>query len=331
MKLHLSLATAILCFLSAAISKQALASREAPNMEELQRGWKMSTAKNVSGEEALVSQAGFDASKWYDIQRMPATVLQVLEDHGVYKNLYYGMNLTTPGDIWKQDWWHRTTFTALAGRTVYSLIFKGINYRADIWLNGHKVANRQQAVGIYDRFEFDVTEFTVPGGTNILAVKITSEQAVLGENGVELGDSWLDWLNWKYIGYHDEKRKLDVTFTPDRNAGVWKRVYLSSTGAVGIRNPYVATDLLLPATSPAALTVYCDLRNGTRQPVNRTLYGKITRQGKPAINFQQKVSLYGDTTQEVALTPANFSQFSVADPDLWWPYVWASRTSIISS
>ena len=52
---------------------------------------------------------------------------------------------------------------------------------------------------------------------------------------------------------------------PDRNAGVWKRVFLSSTGAVTIRNPYVATDLPLPATNPAALTVYCDLSNNTRQ------------------------------------------------------------------
>ena len=94
-----------------------------------------------------VSQAGFDASHWYTAQHMPATVLQILQENGVYKNLYYGMNLATPGDLWKQDWWYRTTFTAPAGRDVYSLIFKGINYRADIWLNGHKVANRATVVG----------------------------------------------------------------------------------------------------------------------------------------------------------------------------------------
>jgi exo-1,4-beta-D-glucosaminidase len=322
MKPSLSLAVAGLAFFSFAIPRQALASPDAPNLLELQQGWQMSAAKNVSGEDALVSQAGFDASKWYRIQRMPATVLQVLEDNGVYKDLYYGMNLTTPGDLWKQDWWYRAAFSAPAGRTVYSLIFKGINYRADIWLNGHKVASREQAVGMYDRFEFNVTEFIVPGDGNVVAVKITPEQAILGEDGVELGDSWLDWINWKYIGYHDEKKKLDVSFTPDRNAGVWKRVYLSSTGPVAIRNPYVATGLPLPATSPADLTVYCDLHNATSHPVEGTLYGEITRDGKPAIHFQQKVSLYGDTTKEIALAPANFSQLSVSDPDLWWPYLW---------
>ena len=322
MKLSLSLAVAGLAFFSLAIPRQAQASPDAPNLLELQHGWKMSAAKNVSGDDALVSATAFDASKWYSIERMPATVLQVFEDNGVYKDLYYGMNLTTPGDLWKQDWWYRTAFSAPAGRTVYSLIFKGINYRADIWLNGHKVASREQAVGMYDRFEFNVTELIIPGDANVLAVKITPEQAILGEDGVELGDSWLDWINWKYIGYHDEKKKLDVSFTPDRNAGVWKRVYLSSTGPVAIRNPYVATGLPLPATSPADLTVYCDLHNATSRPVKGTLYGEITRDGKPTIDFQQKVSLYGDTTKEIALTPTNFSQLSVSDPDLWWPYLW---------
>ena len=73
------------------------------------------------------------------------------------------MNLATPGDLWKQDWWYRTTFTAPPGREVYSLIFKGINYRADIWLNGHKVANRATVVGMYNQFEFNVTEFVRAG------------------------------------------------------------------------------------------------------------------------------------------------------------------------
>jgi exo-1,4-beta-D-glucosaminidase len=322
MKPYFSSAALVLFLLHALHAPHASASSAASNIEELQHGWKMSSAKNISGDEALISLEGFDVAKWYDIQRMPATVLQVLEDNGVYKNLYYGMNLTTPGEVWKEDWWYRTTFTAPAGRTVYSLIFKGINYRADIWLNGHKVASRQQAVGMYRSFEFNVTEFIAPGSRNVLAVKITPERAVLGEDGVELGDSWLDWINWKYIGYHNEKKKLDVSFTPDRNAGVWKRVYLSSTGAVAIRNPYVATELPLPATTPATLTVYCDLRNSTRQAVNGTLYGEITRPGKPTIKFEKKVSLYGDTTQEVTLNPANFPQLSVAAPDLWWPYLW---------
>lgn len=309
----------LLCFLGV---QSAFASPSSPDWLQLQNGWRMASANSVRGDGTLVSQPGFDDSRWYVIQRMPATVLQVLEDNGVYKNLYRGMNLTTPGDLWKQDWWYRTTFNAPAGRTVYSLIFKGINYRAEVWLNGHRVARSDQAAGMYGQFEFNVTEFIVPGGANVLAVRITPEQAILGENGVELADSWFDWINWKYIGYHDAKKKLDVSFVPDRNAGIWKRVYLSSTGPVAVRNAYVSTDLPLPATSPAALTVYCDLQNGTSEPVSGTLSGEISRPGKPAIAFQKAVTLLRDERKEVSFAPAEFAQLSVPDPDLWWPYIW---------
>jgi len=282
----------------------------------------MISARNVSADDSLVSLPGFDSSQWYTVQRRPATVLEILQENGVYKNLYFGMNLATPKDLWKQDWWYRTTFTAPAGRDVYSLIFKGINYRADIWLNGHKVANRQTAVGMYDSFEFNVTEFIVPGGQNVLAVKVTPEQSLQGENGVELADSWLDWINWKYLGYHDAEKHVDISFVPDRNAGIWKRVFLSSTGAVTIRNPYVATDLPLPATNPALLTVYCDLRNNTPKPVSGTLSGEISGPGKPTIKFQQQVQLFRNKSNEVVFTPAEYAGLSVADPDLWWPYQW---------
>src|SRR5216684_64942 len=297
------------------------ASAQSSNLTELQRGWRMASATTIS-DEAAVSHADFDDSKWYPIRRMPATVLQVLEDNGVYKDLYYGVNLMTPGELWKQDWWYRTTFTALPGREVYSLVFKGINYRADIWLNGHKVANRATVVGMYDEFEFNVTEFIVPGGSNILALRVTPEQSLEGDNGIELGDSWLDWINWKYLGFQDAQKHVDISFVPDRNAGVWKRVFLSSTGAVKIRNPYVATDLPLPATNPASLTVYCDLSNDSAKPVSGMLSGEISRPGKPSIKFQKNVELFRDQTKEIAFTPAENAQLTVADPDLWWPYQW---------
>ena len=293
---------------------------ESKNITEISTGWQMISANDVT-DDSVTSKPGYDASKWYPIKHMPATVLQVLEDAGVYPDLYFGMNLSTPGDLWKQDWWYRTTFTVPAGREVYSLIFEGINYRADVWVNGHKVANHSQVVGMYNQFELNVTEFVQPGD-NVVALKITPERGLTGENGVELGDSWLDWINWKYLGYHDTEKHVDISFVPDRNAGVWKRVYLSSTGAVSIRHPYVATDLPLPATSPAALTVYCDVTNNSSKPVTGTISGEITRVGKPTIKFHKSVSLFRNEVREIAITPADSPALAVANPDLWWPYLW---------
>src|SRR5260370_27398842 len=310
----------VLC-LALIVVPQAFASPQSSNLTELESGWRITSANNISGEEASISQDNFDASHWYAVKHMPATVLQVLEDNGVYKNLYYGMNLTAPGDLWKQDWWYRTTFSAQAGRDVYSLIFKGINYRADIWLNGHKVADSSQVVGMYDSFEFEVTKFIRVDGPNVLAVKITPESGLLSEDGVvardhpvELADSWLDWINWKYIGYHDPERKVNIPFVPDRNAGVWKRVFLSTTGSVTIRNPYVVTDLPLPALTPAALTVYCNLRNHGDKPVAGVLRGEISRPGKATIAFEKNVTLRASETVEFTVTPTARPTLSIPHP-----------------
>ena len=290
---------------------------------ELQSNWRIISARKVSSGGEKVSVPSYDASSWHPIHRMLATVLQALEDAAVYKDLYLGMNLTesVPTDIWKQDWWYRTTFDAPTAE-VHSLIFNGINYRADVWLNGHLIADNSQVVGMYISFEFVVSKHINRSGKNVLAIKVTPERKILDVNGVELADSWLDWINWKYFGYHDIKRKLNVSFLPDWNAGIWQRVFLSTTGKVMVRNPYVATDLPLPSTSPASLTVYCNLQNGGSDPVRGTLQGEISRPGKPLISFCQHVTLEAEGTKEISFTPAAYPQLIVPNADLWWPYQW---------
>lgn len=307
----------------ALLSTQIAVSKPVGGRAELQTGWKIISARQVSARDEDVSKSSFDTSNWHLVRRMPATVLQALADAGVYKDLYFGKNLTgtVPSDLWKQDWWYRTVFDAPQAE-VYSLIFDGINYRADIWLNGHLVANKQHVVGMYNSFEFVVSEYIKPKQENVLAIRVTPEQKLPNIDGVELADSWLDWINWKYIGYQDPKRHIEISFVPGRSAGVWKRVFLSTTGKAMVRHPYVVTDLPLPQTSPAQLMVYCDLVNGSSTRVSGTLQGEISRHGKPVIHFQQKVSLAPNETKEVAFTPKAYSQLSVHNPDLWWPYQW---------
>lgn len=290
---------------------------------ELKTGWQLASEEQAKQDGSVLSQSSFDASKWHAIREMPATVLQVLEDDDVYPNLYYDMNFSTvPQDLWRQDWWYRTTFTAPAGHEVYSIILKGINYRADIWLNGQKIADRSQVVGMYNSFEFDVSKYIHAAAANVLAIRMTPERALLDEDGVELGENWQDWINWKYLGYRDPARDVNISFVPDRNAGVWKRVLLKSMGKVAVRNPYVATDLPLPATTPAALTVYCDLQNNTHEKVDGILRGEITRPGRPSIRFEKNVTLSPSEAVEARFEPSEFPDLAVKNPDLWWPYTW---------
>ena len=176
---------------------------------------------------------------WHTVRRMPATVLEVLQDDGTYPNLYYGKNLLdeVPQDLYKQDWWYRTSFTAPAGHSTYLLEFPGINYRAEVWLNGRLVADNTQIVGMFDAHELDVGRWLRPGESNTLAIKVTPERALQDIDGVELADSWWDWINWKYLGYQGPDKDVDRgnSFVSDRNAGIWKPVYLKVAGDGGPR------------------------------------------------------------------------------------------------
>ena len=295
-----------------------------PNRIELAENWKLASSTGVQMEGSLVSAIAYNDTGWYPIHRMPATVLQILQDDGVYTDLYVGKNLLekVPQDLYKHDWWYRTTFKAPTGES-YTLEFPGINYRAEIWLNGEKIADNKQVVGMYSAHELNVTQWIKQGTQNVLAVKVTPEQKIQDVNGVELADSWYDWLNWKYVGYKGPKRRNSwqgVSFVPDRNAGVWKPVYLRVTGSVSVNNALVNSELLL-AESTARLTVFVNLHNLSPQPVSGTLKGTISRLGKPTIHFEQSVTnLSTGEEREVEFTPEKFPELVVKNPDLWWPY-----------
>ncbi|HLP75853.1 MAG TPA: glycoside hydrolase [Candidatus Paceibacterota bacterium] len=300
------------------------AAAEKPARIELADGWNLASATEASSDGAAISVAGYRDSRWHPIRRMPATVLEILQEDGVYPNLYFGKNLSekVPQDLYKQDWWYRTTFKAPAGEC-YTLELPGINYRAEVWLNGRKIADTNQIVGMYAAHELNVTPWIKPGTRNVLAIKVTPERLIHDVDGVELADSWYDWINWKYIGYTGKKTwypGVGVSFVPDRNAGVWKPVYLRVTGAVSVHHPLVNSELL-QSNSLARLTVFAGLRNLSTQAVSGTLKGTISRAGKPTIRFEQSVSnLSISEEREITFAPEQFPELAVKNPDLWWPY-----------
>src|SRR5271167_1641961 len=155
----------------------------------LREGWAVQSSAKVSASAEAISSAGFDASSWYKTSA-PNTVFAVLVENGVYKDPFFGMNLrSVPGvdyPIGRQfaniempatspysvPWWYRKEFEIpkhFKGRTVW-MAFRGINYRAEIWINGKKVAGADEIVGAFRRYELDVTSYVHEGGKNVVAV-----------------------------------------------------------------------------------------------------------------------------------------------------------------
>lgn len=296
---------------------------------ELQHGWRLIQDDAAKAVQIDVPNTPL-GDKGYAVQNMPSTVLNTLSKAGVYKDIYYGDNLAkVDNTLWKHQWWYQTKLNVPEGHDRYTLIFNGLNYRGEIWLNGQKITGPDEIVGMSRKYEFDVTQYIHPGPDNLLAVKITPEQRTpsltLGDTpgsgkheGVDLTDTWMDWINLKYFGDPSTK----TSYVPDKGAGIWRKVYLTYGGDVALRNPYVKADLDVPSLQTAKLDVYANLVNRSSKPVTGVLSGEITREGKPSINFEKAVTLKGNETREESFTPEHIKALTIDKPDVWWPYIW---------
>jgi exo-1,4-beta-D-glucosaminidase len=277
----------------------------------LHQGWEVqsSCAAKEAGEK--ISLVGFDASTWHKTD-IPTTVVGVLVTDKTYPDPDYGKNLKSfPGmdysdktffanqdmpkdSPFKCSWWYRTEFSSpAAGQNAKNwLHFLGINYRANIWINGKKLAGDKEVAGTYRGFEFDITKYLESGKSNALAVEVFAP----GKN--DLGITWVDWN----------------PTPPDKNMGIWKEVFLTSSGDVTVRNPYVASKLGDGYTT-AALTASADLHNAADHPVQGNLHFEME-----GVQLNQSVSLVGGETKTVRFTPEQFAQLQLAHPRLWWPY-----------
>jgi exo-1,4-beta-D-glucosaminidase len=270
---------------------------------ELTSGWALRSATNVIDPGTTISQVGYNTAGWYPISA-PSTVLAGLVANNVYQNIYVGQNLMSVPDLTGQNWWYRGQFTASAATAdqAYWLNFKGISYRAQIWLNGTLLDTN--AVGTMVGHEYNVTGIIKPGALNALAVLVTPP----AHDCKDLSTCTVDW--------NPE--------APDMNAGLWGKTLLDSSGPVGLRDPYVKTVLPLPATNSADMNDYFDADYATNAPDTTTIAGTITKAGYPSISVSQNVTLAANERREVTFDPVAYPQLHVTSPALWWPYQFGS-------
>jgi exo-1,4-beta-D-glucosaminidase len=282
----------------------------------LRDGWAVQSSAKVKASGETVSAVGFDASSWYKTSA-PNTVFAVLVENGLYQDPYFGMNLrSVPGvsypiggqfanlempedSPYAVPWWYRKEFEVPAqfnGKTVW-MAFRGINYRADIWINGKKIAGSDQIVGAFRRYEFDVTPYVKAGAKNVLAVEVSAPHAN------ELGITWVDWN----------------PTPPDKDMGLWQEVVLSASGPVAVRHLAVESRLELLSIDKAHLTVRAELQNASSTPVKGTLHGQILGAAAPIV-FSQDLELKAGERRAVAITPQSAPSLNVQKPRLWWPY-----------
>jgi exo-1,4-beta-D-glucosaminidase len=277
----------------------------------LTENWLIQSSAVVHADGAVISKAGFPTSDWYPAG-VPGTVLSALVDDKVYPDPYSGLNLRSipgtsypifedfstimmpPASPFRQSWWYRTEFKLPAdyrGKTVW-LGLDGINYRANIWMNGVEIASSGQVAGTWRLFRLDVTSAAQPGETNSLAIEIAPPLPR------DLAITLVDW----------------APMPPDKEMGLWRDVHIFATGPVALRYPAVVTKLNLPSTKEAWLTVRAELTNAREGPVDAVVKGRIED-----LSFEQSVHLAAKETQVIHFRPEQFPQLKISSPRLWWP------------
>jgi exo-1,4-beta-D-glucosaminidase len=277
----------------------------------LREGWSLQSSGKVDEKGEALSTPAFQPKDWYTVT-VPTTVVAALVEHKVYPDPFFGTNLQSfPGVTYpiganfsnipmQQDspfivpWWYRKEFVLPAsfkGKTIW-LNFRGINYRANIWLNGKQIAKAEDTAGAWRTYEFNITDAAVPGKANALAVQVFSP------TDTDLAITFVDWN----------------PAPPDKNMGLFRSVDISTSGPVALRYPAVISKVDSPANDKAHLTVSALLKNGANHPVKGTLKGTIEK-----TNFSQEVELAAGESKDVTFTPEQFPQLNVDNPRLWWP------------
>jgi exo-1,4-beta-D-glucosaminidase len=262
----------------------------------LRDGWAIRSAAKVAASGAEISRPGFDRSGWTPTA-VPSTVLAALVREGVVPDPYYAKNLEAiPAERFAAPWWYRVEFAAPEPLPAEArLVFEGINYSADVWLNGHKIAGREDLRGAFRVFELAVTPHLV-AGTNVLAVQVFPPAP---------GDPTVGFVDWN-------------PKPPDRSMGLWREVKLRATRGVSLEDVVVRSELDPKSLAEARLSIGARLTNHTDHPVTATLRGRIGPHA--AISIEREVSLRPREERQLVLTPKDLPQLALRSPRLWWPH-----------
>jgi len=284
---------------------------EATEIVPLSSNWRIESSCKIDAPAESISTVRYDASKWLKAS-VPSTVLAAQVAAGVFPDPYFGSNLRSlpgatyplghifanlampPGSPYACTWWYRHTFRPLAAThgSRQWLHFAGINYSAEIWLNGHRIAGPDAVAGAYRTYTFDVTALLSANKQNVLAVKVSAPTEK------DLGINWVDWN----------------PAPPDKDMGLWGAVTLEQTGPVTLHSPQVVTHLT--GDSSADLAVYAELHNATASPVEGVVSGAAA-----GIALEQHVHLAPHEDRTIAFSPEQYPQLHLRNPRLWWPYV----------
>ena len=276
--------------------------------------WKLVRAGETEFDGASIASESFDDSNWL-IATVPGTVLNSYINLGVVPSPDFADNIFHISDSYfNSDFWYRNEFEIspefLEEKTW--LEFDGINWKAEIYLNGSYLGRID---GAFVRGRYDISDLA-KAGKNTLAVRIIKNNnpgSVKEKNENDTG------RNGGVLGYDNPTFHASIGWdwistVRGRNIGIWNDVRVVKEGAVSLDSPYVETTLPLPDTTSAVLAPEVIAKNNTTEAVSGTLKGNIGE-----IQFEKNVTLEPGEEKVVKFDLSEYPQLKMENPKLWWP------------
>ena len=270
--------------------------------------WRIQRDSLVSADGATLSKPGFhlaNAAEWL-VATVPGTVLTSYYNAGALPDPNYADNqLAISDSFFYADFWYRNEFVmppVARGKHAW-LNFDGVNWKADVFLNGEKLGRIE---GGFMRGRFDITSRVHAGQRNALAV-LVEKNATPGsvkEKTFDNPDKNGGALGADNPTYHASIGWDWIPTIRGRDTGIWNNVYLTTTGPVTIEDPFVNSSV----GQGADVSIEATLRNHESEPVTGTLHGHF---GDMAFDEPVNLEPSGSQTVKHALHLTN--------PKLWWP------------
>lgn len=272
--------------------------------------------------EALASDNGRTYLSGWQLRRdgsdnwieatVPATVLGSYMNIGAVPDNRIGNNMRQISEsFFYSDFTYRATFRYSSAMSHKYLNFDGINWKAEVRLNGKHVGDIN---GAFKHATFDISKL-LREGDNIVEVHIRKNAH---PGGVKVKNATSTDLNGGALGadnptFHATIGWDWITSTPGRDIGIWNDVYLTEDNGVTLSSPIVTTQLNLPDTL-ATMTPAVILSNNSDAAKTVTVDGWIGN-----ITFSKAVTLAAGEKREVVFSPSDYPQLSSQRMRLWWP------------
>lgn len=263
------------------------------NESDLNSGWNLQSSAIANTSGSVISKPGFNTQGWYSCN-IPSTVFAALVKADEYKDIYFSNNLQKVSpERFKSSWWYRNEFrlNSYGDDFNQTLVFQGLNYRANIWLNGNLIAKADTIENPYRIFKISLNNNQLRA-RNALAVEVFPPQP---------DDLTIGFVDWNPPA-------------PDANMGLWRGVKLIRSGSASLNDVYVRSDVDTISLKSAKISIGFSLKNHAETSKKVKVIADFE-----GVRVEKEFDTESNASIESVFTPEEFQQLNLKDARLWWP------------